>query len=92
MKGKPEKTTTTNEEEPEEEDLLDFFQLDHISYFDTTKLPGRIRTKVESFQKILSYNKINMRKLKDQCFTGIPEDCPGLRSIVWRLVLGLISN
>jgi len=92
LKGKLEKTATIDVEELEEEDLLDFFPLDHISYFDTTKLPGRIRTKVESFQKILSYNKINMRKLKDQCFTGIPEDCPGLRSIVWRLVLGLISN
>ncbi|EAR82239.2 rab-GTPase-TBC domain protein (macronuclear) [Tetrahymena thermophila SB210] len=78
-----------NEEEDSqgEQDLLDFFPIEHIYKFDTSKLPNRVKEKIENFKTILQKNQINMSKLRKQCFNGIPEDCPGLRSIVWKVVL-----
>lgn len=70
--------------------LVDLYPLDHIYGFETARLPARVRAKVENFQKILKRNVIDMQALRELSYLGIPEDCPGLRSIVWRLLVGLL--
>ena len=42
------------------------------------------------FIDILSFNPINLKKLQQLSFNGIPDDLPQLRSIVWKILIGYL--
>eukprot|EP01022_Parablepharisma_sp_SALTPOND_P033025 TRINITY_DN88063_c2_g1_i1.p1 TRINITY_DN88063_c2_g1~~TRINITY_DN88063_c2_g1_i1.p1 ORF type:complete len:383 (+),score=38.69 TRINITY_DN88063_c2_g1_i1:3167-4315(+) len=43
---------------------------------------------VMKFLKSLNVEKIDMDKIRQLAMAGIPENCKGLRSVIWRLLLG----
>jgi hypothetical protein len=43
--------------------------------------------KLEQILDVLSKPNINHMELKNLCFTGIPEECDGLRALIWKLLL-----
>lgn len=67
----------------------DPFPLDYLlkCYRPTSK---KIEEKIQEFIRELSKPVINLDKLKKMCFTGIPDDCNGLRSICWKILLGYL--
>ena len=40
--------------------------------------------------KELSNPLINFKKVKTLCFSGIPDECQGLRALLWRMLLGYL--
>jgi hypothetical protein len=46
--------------------------------------------RVSSFVKILNKTKINMVLLKSLSFGGVPNECRGLRGVVWRLLFNCL--
>ena len=70
------------------------FGLEHLLEFDSSRLPLRMRDKVESFKRILRGHDgvINLEELRDICFGGVPDDVTGLRSLVWKILLGYLSS
>lgn len=55
-----------------------------------TTTSTKIIEKCDAILKELSNPIINMDKIKKACFTGIPDDLNGLRSLLWKLLLGYL--
>ena len=50
----------------------------------------RTKDKIMAILKILDSPVVNVDKLKLGCRFGIPDECKGLRSLCWRLLLGYL--
>jgi len=50
----------------------------------------KIKNKILDILKHLNSNKINIFSLNKIIFEGLPDDIPSLRSIIWKILLGLI--
>ena len=57
-----------------------------------TKVSHKTDEKLDSLIKEISNPLINLNKLRSICFTGIPDEINGLRSLLWKVVLGYIPN
>jgi TBC1 domain family member 13 len=51
-----------------------------------------VKERVINFMKILGKRRINMTMLRSLAFRGVPSDVPGLRPIVWRVILGYLPR
>jgi hypothetical protein len=50
----------------------------------------KIKTKVFEIIKSLNNSKINILALNKIIFEGLPDDIPSLRSLIWKILLGII--
>lgn len=55
-----------------------------------TTVSHKTGEKLDLLIKELSNPLINLNKLRSLCFTGIPDEINGVRSIIWKLLLGYI--
>ena len=51
-----------------------------------------IKERVINFMKILGKRRINMIMLRSLAFRGVPNEVPGLRAIIWRVLLGYLPR
>ena len=51
-----------------------------------------IKERVINFMKILGKRRINMIMLRSLAFRGVPNEVQGLRSVVWRVLLGYLPR
>ncbi len=51
-----------------------------------------VKERVVNFMKILGKRRINMVMLRSLAFRGVPNEVPGLRPIVWRVLLGYLPR
>mmetsp|Transcript_11005 Transcript_11005/g.16688 ORF Transcript_11005/g.16688 Transcript_11005/m.16688 type:complete len:336 (-) Transcript_11005:371-1378(-) len=61
-----------------------------ISKFESTKI--RQRNKAVEFVELINRDSIDIEKVKQLAFSGLPEDFQGLRPLVWRIILGGLSD
>lgn len=59
--------------------------MEQYGEFDNEKI--RLRNKSIEIIEILNQDSINLQKLKQIAFSGIPTTIKGLRAVVWRLIL-----
>eukprot|EP00347_Sterkiella_histriomuscorum_P006901 403350997 len=53
---------------------------------------GWIRERAINFMKVLGKRRIDMIMLRSLSFRGVPQEIPGLRPIVWRVLLGYLPR
>lgn len=69
------------------------FSLDYlIQQLNTKPIAGNTRSSIEKFLEILDKPKINLNELKKLSNLGVPDDIKGLRSLVWKLLLGYLPT
>ncbi|CAK60690.1 unnamed protein product (macronuclear) [Paramecium tetraurelia] len=67
------------------------FSLEYlIQQLNTKPIAGNTRSSIEKFLEILDKPKINLNELKKLSNQGVPDDIKGLRSLVWKLLLGYL--
>jgi hypothetical protein len=55
-------------------------------------LPARVAERIEGFIAALNVEDIDLPALRIKCFSGIPDDIAAIRSVCWRLILGLLPT
>ncbi len=55
-------------------------------------IPEKSCEKSYEILKLLFVDKINRANLESQCFQGIPEECNGLRSLCWKILLNYLPE
>ena len=50
----------------------------------------REQTKIEQFVQVLNEPTINLNKLEDLCFHGIPDEESSLKPKCWKILLGYL--
>ncbi|CAD8135682.1 unnamed protein product [Paramecium octaurelia] len=67
------------------------FSLEYLVYqLNTKPIAGNTKSRIEKFLEILDKPKINLNELKKLSNFGVPDDIKGLRSLVWKLLLGYL--
>jgi hypothetical protein len=61
-----------------------------ISKFESAKIKQKNKC-IELLKCLNTNDEIDLNQLRLLSFTGIPTTCPGLKAIVWRLLLGHFS-
>lgn len=73
----------------DEDPYLSFFYSDLQN---KTHIASKTIEKCEAILEELANPLINTKKIKSYCFSGIPDDCNGLRSLLWKLLLGYLPS
>lgn len=71
----------------DDDQYLSFF---HADLQQKTTISAKTLEKCELILKELSNPLINFSKLKIYCFSGIPDECNGLRALLWKMLLGYL--